>query len=176
MSARVPAHDGRRTSRTRAACSGAAGAAGLTGALVCGSSMVLAGLGVGTSTTAIGMAGMAGMDRASTAPHGLLGLLIRVGPGLLIASAVLIALAFALRRPGAAVPALLAGAVLYAGMYAQPSRAVMYASIAVGYAGWAVLYLWVRNFAAVATVREHEFRSHRGAKEVHDGNNPGPGA
>lgn len=102
--------------------------------------------------------------------HGLLGLLIRVGPGLLIASAVLIALAFALRRPGATVPALLAGAVLYAGMYAQPSRTVMYASIAAGYAGWAVLYLWVRN---VALVREYGHRSHQGDKEVHGGHHPG---
>ena len=106
MSARGPAHDGngRRTSRTRRAGSAAAGAAGLTGALVCGSAMVLAGLGVGTSTAAVGMAGMADMDRASTAPHGLLSLLVRVGPGLLIASAVLMAVAFALRRPGAAAP------------------------------------------------------------------------
>lgn len=31
----------------------------------------------------------------------------------------------------------LAGAVAYAGMYAQPSPAVMYASIAAGYLTWA---------------------------------------
>lgn len=173
MSARMPAHDGGRTLRTRTACTRAADAAGLTGALVCGSSMVLAGLGVGTSTTAGGTVGMTGMDRASGPTHGLLGLLVRVGPGLLIASAVLIAVAFALRRPGAAVPALLAGAVLYAGMYAQPNRTVMYLTIAVGYAGWAALYLWVGTAAAV---REQGYPSHRGAKEVHDGHHPGPGA
>jgi len=39
----------------------------------------------------------------------------------------------------------LAGAVLYAGMYAQTSPAVMYAAIGVGYAAWAALYLWVRS-------------------------------
>jgi hypothetical protein len=54
---------------------------------------------------------MAGMDHASGAP-GLLGVLRRAGPGLLIASVVLIAAAFALNRPVVLVPALIAGAVL----------------------------------------------------------------
>jgi hypothetical protein len=50
----------------------------------------------------------------------------------------LVTSAFALtRRPVTAVPALAAGAVAYAGMYAQPSPAVMYASIAAGYLTWA---------------------------------------
>ena len=35
-----------------------------------------------------------------------------------------------------ALPALLAGAVRDAGRYAQPDLAVMYASIAIGYAVW----------------------------------------
>ena len=61
---------------------------------------------------------------------------------------ILVTAAFALtRRPLAAVPALLAGAVAYAGMYAQPSLAVMYASIAAAYAAWAGLMLWVRAAA-----------------------------
>jgi len=30
-------------------------------------------------------------------------------------------------------------------MYAQPSLTLMYASITVGYTGWAALYLWVRG-------------------------------
>ena len=126
--------------------------------------MVLAGLGVGTSTTAVGMAGM---ERASTAPHGLL--------GLLIASAALVAVAVALLRPAAAIPALLAGAVLYAGMYAQPNRTVTDASIAVRHAGWAALYLWAPNFA---TVREKGYPSQQGAKEkeVDDSHQLGPGA
>jgi len=46
-----------------------------------------------------------------------------------------------------AVPALLAGAVLYAGRYAQPDLAVMYASIAIGYAVWVALYRRVRGVA-----------------------------
>jgi hypothetical protein len=53
--------------------------------------------------------------------------------------------AFALtRRPLTAVPAVLAGAVAYAGMYAQSSQAVMYASIAAGYLTWAGLMLQMR--------------------------------
>ena len=58
-------------------------------------------------------------------------------------SALLVTAAFTLtRRPVTAIPALLAGAVLYAGMYAQNSLPVMYASIAVGYLTWAALALW----------------------------------
>jgi hypothetical protein len=102
--------------RTRRAGSAAAGAAGMTGSLACAASMALAGLGLGASTAAVGMAGMNG---ARNAPNTMLDLLIRVGPGLFIASTVLIALAFALQRLVAAVLALLAGGVLYAGMYAQ---------------------------------------------------------
>jgi hypothetical protein len=74
--------------------------------------------------------------------------LVRAGPWLLTISVILVTAAFALtRRPRAAVPALLAGAVAYAGMYAQPSLAVMYVSIAVAYAAWAGLMLWVRAAA-----------------------------
>jgi hypothetical protein len=47
------------------------------------------------------------MDRASNPSAGLLGLLLRIGPELLAASTVLIAVAVALRRRAAAIPALL---------------------------------------------------------------------
>jgi hypothetical protein len=88
--------------------------------------------------------------------HGLLGVLLRIGPGLLIASVLLITAGFALsRRPRAAVPALLAGALLSWGMYAQPSLTLMYASIAVGYTAWAALYLWVRGKPAPGRDRGH---------------------
>ena len=45
----------------------------------------------------------------------------------------------------AAIPALLAGAVLYAGMYRQASLLVMDASIAAGYTAWIALYRWARG-------------------------------
>lgn len=62
--------------------------------------------------------------------------------------------AFALRRPVAAVPAVLAGAVLYAGMYTQSNQALMYGSIAVGYAAWIGTHLWVR--ASPLPSRQHQ--------------------
>jgi hypothetical protein len=126
----------------RTACRTAAGTAGLLGSLACGASMVAAAAGAGGSAAAAGMAAMSG--RGATA-HGLLGVLLRAGPGLLIASVLLVTAAFALRRLIAAGGALLAGAVLYGGMYGQSSPAVMYASFAVGYPAWAGLYLWTRT-------------------------------
>ncbi len=131
-----------------------AAAAGAAGSLACGASMLLAAAGAGASAAAAGMAAMPGTGGAPR--HGLLGVLLRIGPGLLIASVLLITAAFALsRRPRAAVPALLAGALLYWGMYAQPSLTLMYASITVGYTAWAALYLWVRHKPAPGRDRGH---------------------
>jgi len=125
-----------------------AGGLGVAGSAACAASMIGVGVGVGVgvgagAAAASGMAAMSGTGPG--APDGLLGVLLRIGPGLLVVSVLLVTAAFALsRRRLAAVPALLAGAVLYAGMYAQPDLAVMYAGIAVGYPAWAGLYLWVR--------------------------------
>jgi hypothetical protein len=138
----TPAGHAEAAPKTKTVCCAAAGTAGGLGSLACVTSMILTGLGAGTAAAATGMAGMS--SRGSTA-HGLLGALLRAGPGLLIASIVLITVAFALRRLAAAAAASAAGAVLYAGMYGQQNPAVMYASIAVGYATWAGLYLWTRN-------------------------------
>ena len=117
---------------------------GVLGSVACTASMILAAVGVGGATAATSMAGMAGMTGPGPgAPGGMLGALVRAGPWLMVASALLVAAAFALtRRPVTAIPALLTGALLYAGMYAQSSLPVMYASIAVGYLTWAALALW----------------------------------
>jgi len=113
-----------------------AGVLGLVGTIACGASMVLVAVGVGTSAAATGMAAMSGTGPG--APHGVLGVLLRIGPWLLVGSVLLVTAAFWLtRRPATAILALLAGALLYAGMYAQPNLAVMYAAIAVGYTAWA---------------------------------------
>lgn len=124
-----------------------AGGLGVAGSAACAASMVGVGVGVGVGAVAAAASGMAAMSGTGPgAPDGLLGVLLRIGPGLLVVSVLLVTAAFALsRRRVAAVPALLAGAVLYAGMYAQPDLAVMYAGIAFGYLAWAGLYLWVRN-------------------------------
>ena len=121
-----------------------AGALGTAGSVACGVSMILIAAGVSASAAAAGMAAMSGTGAG--APHGVLGVLLRAGPWLLVVSVLLVTAAFALtRRPAAAIPALLAGAVLYAGMYRQASLPVMYASIAVGYTAWIALYLRVRR-------------------------------
>jgi hypothetical protein len=121
-----------------------AGVLGVLASAACAASMILAALGVGGSTVAASMAGMTATGAA--APGGVLGGLIRSGPWLLLASVLLVAVAFALsRRPVAVFPALLAGGVLYAGMYRQSSAPVMYASIAVGYLAWAALAVWART-------------------------------
>ena len=128
-----------RTPRRAARCS--AGALGVVGSAACAASMILAAVGVGGAAAATRMAGMTGTGPG--APSGALGALVRAGPWLMLTSVALVTAALALtRRPVTALPALLAGAVLYAGMYAQHSLPVMYASIAAGYLGWAALALW----------------------------------
>jgi len=133
-----------------------AGALGVLGSMACTASMIAAAVGVGGAAAATSMAGMTGMtDTGPGHPGGALGALVRIGPWLIVASALLVTAAFALtRRPLTAIPALAAGAVLYAGMYAQNSLPVMYASIAVGYLTWAALLLWVARWRPVAPRRD----------------------
>jgi len=135
----------------RAGPSGAGGL-GVVGSVVCAASMIAVGVGVGvgSAAAATGMAAMSGTGPG--APGGALGVLLRVGPVLLVVAVLLVTAAFALsRRQVAAIPALLAGAVLYAGMYSQPDLTVMYTAIAAGYLTWAGLYLWVRRTPARRT-------------------------
>ncbi len=95
---------------------------------------------------------MPGMGPATTTatsgsshPGGLLGVLVTIGPELLVVSVLLVAVSFALRRPVAALPALIAGALLYWGMYSQASVVVMYVTIVVAYLAWAAIYVWNRT-------------------------------
>jgi hypothetical protein len=124
-----------------------AGALGVLGSMACAASMIAAAVGIGGAAAATSMAGMTGMTgTGSGRPGGALGALVQIGPWLIVASALLVTAAFALtRRPVTAIPALVAGAVLYAGMYAQNSLPVMYASIAVGYLTWAAVALWAAH-------------------------------
>jgi hypothetical protein len=157
-----------------------AGAVGVLGSMACTASMIAAAVGVGGAAAATSMTGMTGMTGTGRL-GGVLGVLVRIGPWLIVASVLLVTAAFALsRRPVTAIPALAAGAVLYAGMYAQNSLLVMYASIAVGYLTWAALALWVaRNPAAQHTrphargVGAHQAGSHHQGV-THDGQHPGP--
>ena len=129
--------------------------AGGLGAVACSVSMTLAAVGlVGTTAAASGsIAGMEGMGSTSsgqTASSGLISSLVRflveVGPPLLIISVAAITVALGLRRRAAVIPALVAGAVMYEGMYLQANIPLMYASIALGLIGWISLYIWTRGW------------------------------
>ena len=124
--------------------------AGGLGAAACSVTMTLAALGViGAAAAASGStAGMEGMGSGSggqTASSGLFGNLLRflvqVGPPLLIISVAAMTVALGLRRRAAVIPALLAGAVMYTGMYLQARVPLMYASIALGLIVWISLYV-----------------------------------
>ena len=142
---------GLTTGTAAARCGTTGSVAALICALHCISMPVLVALGAGSSTAA-GMANHSGGrdDGIHGAFAGPLDLLQRVIPGLLIVSIVLIAGAFALRRVIAVIPALLAGAVVYASVRAQADPVVMYTGMAVGYGTWIGLYLWVRRGKPVA--------------------------
>lgn len=137
----MPATTTRRT-RRRAAGSDALGLLGIAGTVTCTVTMVLPAIGAVGAAGAAGMSGMSGMDDRDT--PGLLGLLLDLGPYLLVASVLLVTAGVALRQPVAAVPALAAGGLLYWGMYGQPSYPVMYLSLAIGFLVWIALYLWTR--------------------------------
>lgn len=122
---------------------GTVGLAGVATSLLCTVTMVLPVIGIAGAGAAASTQGMAGMD--GPAPGGVLGFLTEYGALILGVSVLLVTLSLGLRRPLAAVPALLAGAVLYWGMYAQPSYPVMYVTLAAGFAGWIATYLWARQ-------------------------------
>jgi hypothetical protein len=141
---------GRRTTIVSTCCAVAGG----IGAVACSLSMALAALGIiGTAAAASGStAGMEGMGSGSsgqTASSGRFGSLIRflvqIGPPLLIISVAAITVSLGLRRRAAVIPAVLAGAVMYAGMYLQSAVPLMYGSIAVGLIVWTLLYVWTQR-------------------------------
>ena len=141
---------GRARGRLATCCS----VAGIGGSLVCSLSMVAAAVGLflvggaaaakGTGSPMAGMSGMGSGSSSGTAASrypGWLDVVIRFGPEILVVSVLLLTLAVALRRRTAAVPALIGGLILYAGMYAQPSLAVMYAAMILGTALLVLAYV-----------------------------------
>ncbi len=125
------------------------GATGAAAALICMFTCCLPPVLVALSAGAATGAGMAAMGHPGGESHGtldvLVGVLHRISPALLIGSVVTISAALALRRRVAAVPALLAGGVLYLAVHAQTDPVVMSAGMAVGYGSWIGLYLWTRS-------------------------------
>ncbi len=140
----------RRTKIVSTCCAVAGG----FGAVACSVSMTLAALGlVGTAAAASGsMADMERMGSGSSGQTGSSGLfsslvrfLVQVGPPLLIISVALVTVSLSMRRRAAIIPAVLAGAVMYAGMYLQSSVRSMYASIPLGLSVWTSVYFWTRR-------------------------------
>ena len=122
---------------------------GGVGALACSVSMTLAAVGVvGAAAVSGSMAGMSGhtIQPGSTSPvSSPVRFLIQVGPPLLIFSLAAISVALGIRRRVAVIPALVAGVVMYAGMYLQSRVLVMYAAIAFGLIAWISLYIWTER-------------------------------
>lgn len=121
--------------------------AALTCTLACCLPAILVVLGVGASAAAGMGHGAHGTEQARGWFAGLLEVLHRVSPALLIVSIVLVAAALAMRRRAAVLPALLAGAVLYLSVHGQTDPVRMYAGMAFGYGVWIGLYLWTRPSA-----------------------------
>jgi hypothetical protein len=119
-----------------------AGVIGLVGSIGCAVAMTLAAIGVvGASAASAGS--MADMGADSTG--GFWGALLQYGPAILVVSIAAMTLALGVQRPIAIIPAVLAGALLYWGMYDQDRLPVMYAAIVIGFLAWASLFLWVRG-------------------------------
>lgn len=136
----------------------AAGIGGLLGATTCSVSMVLgivAGAGVASAAAGSSMSGMSSTAGTALNQSPVVAFLIREGPVILVVSIIALTLSAGLRRPWAAVPTVLAGAVLYAGMYLQPSVIVMYVAIALGLLAWTAVVIWTN--LAKAT-RAHSVR------------------
>jgi len=128
-----------------------AAALGFLGSVACSAAMVLAlaGLLGASAVSAGGMAGMSNSTASATDGSSVPSTLVRAfifllqsGPAILVLSTAVLALAVGLRRWVGVVPVVLAGLVLYWGMYLQGTRLVMYAAIVVGMAGLAAAYIW----------------------------------
>jgi hypothetical protein len=121
----------RRESGLITAC---CGALGLGGAILCSLTMVAPALGLLAGQAArSSMGGMSGSASTSQAQlPAWWDAIVRLGPEILVLSVLLVALAVALRRRLAALPAIVGGLILYLGMYAQPSLMAMEAATGIG--------------------------------------------
>lgn len=121
-----------------------AGVAALVGAATCSVTMVLAVVAsVGAAAAGAGaMSGMSGTGSSGVQQPGLLGVLVQAGPAILLASVVVMIVAVALRARIAVLPVLVAGGLLFGGMYLQSSAIVMYGAIVLGLATWLAVIVW----------------------------------
>ena len=125
----------------------AVGLAGLAGSIACSASMVLAAAGVAATAAGAGgaMARMAPGSAGSGPLTNLLSLLAQAGPAILTGSILAMLLSLALRRRAAVPLALLAGVILFWGMYGQARLPIMFAAIAVGILVLAAAFVWAHG-------------------------------
>ena len=136
----------RRESGLITAC---CGALGIGGAILCSLTMVAPALGLIAGQAA--RSSMGGMSGSASAGQAQLPAwweaIVRLGPEILVVSVLLVALAVALRRHVAALPAIAGGFILYVGMYVQPSLVVMEAATLLGIALLVLAYAASFRFA-----------------------------
>lgn len=112
-------------------------ALGIGGSALCSFGMVAAAVGLfataGTTVAHSSTAGMGTMISTGSARlPGWLDVIVRFGPEILVFSLLLLIAGVAVRRRGAAIPAVVGGVGLYVGMYVQSSLLWMYLAIGVG--------------------------------------------
>lgn len=121
---------------------------GMLGSVTCSAAMLAAILGIGGTAAAGGgamtdMTGMPDVDATAAGPvDALIGFLTWAGPVILVPSLAAVAAATAVHRSAAVGVVLIAGAVLFWGMYLQTAPTVMLASIAVGLVVLVAAYIW----------------------------------
>lgn len=119
------------------------GILGIIGCVVCTVSMTLAAIGVAGAAATSAASGMAGMSGGSPPTHeaSWLTFLLQYGPEILGISVLFISISFFLKRKIAVIPGMVGGAILYWGMYMQPSVPWMYGSMAIAAIIWMVAYV-----------------------------------
>lgn len=126
------------------------GALGIFGSLTCSAAMTAAAFGIGGAAVGA-MGSMAAMSDAAgrattTGPiDAVVAFLVWAGPAILLLSLIAMGAATLTRRRAAAGLVLVAGVVLFWGMYLQPALSVMFVSIAAGLAALLAANAWANG-------------------------------
>ncbi len=102
----------------------------------------IGGAAVGATGGMAAMSDAAGQATATGPIDAVVAFLVWAGPAILLLSLIAMGAATLTRRRAAAGLVLVAGVVLFWGMYLQPALSVMFVSIAAGLAALVVAYVW----------------------------------
>ncbi|MGI8825074.1 MAG: hypothetical protein ACR2JC_05410 [Chloroflexota bacterium] len=123
----------RRPRRKRGLAAACCGTLGLTGTLLCSLTMIAPALGlIATGRPQSSMGGMShsGSVSVTRLPGWWTGV-VHMGPGVVVASVLLLTLAVAARRRAFVPAVIVGGVILYVGMYVQPTLAGMYVAMVI---------------------------------------------